>query len=188
MILGINGSPRIGGNTDILLDRALEGAQGKGAKVEKIILNNLKFVPCQECEVIRDDGVCIIEDDMQPLYQKIKEADTLILASPIFFGSLTAQTKMMIDRFQCFWWAKYISKTYQQEKKRPGAFICVEASAKRDFFENAKSIIKDFFTTIDVDYKEELLCPGVDKKGAVLGRIDWLEKASEIGESMAVTA
>ena len=51
-ILGINGSPRIGGNTDILLDKALEGAKSKGAQVEKVILNQLKFVPCQECENI----------------------------------------------------------------------------------------------------------------------------------------
>ena len=99
-ILGINGSPRIGGNTDILLDKALEGAKDKGAVIEKIILNTFKFSPCQECENIKDDGTCIVEDDMQIIYKKIEEADAVILASPIFFGSLSAQTKMMIDRFQ----------------------------------------------------------------------------------------
>lgn len=83
-VLGINGSPRIGGNTDILLDKVLEGARSKGAKTEKVVLNNLKFSPCQECENLRDDGSCIIEDDMQPLYKKIEEADRIILASPIF--------------------------------------------------------------------------------------------------------
>ena len=95
-VLGISGSPRRGGNTDILLDRILEGTESKGAEVEKIILNKLKFVPCQECENIKDDGTCIIEDDMQLVYEKIKQSDALILASPIFFGSLSAQTKMMI--------------------------------------------------------------------------------------------
>src|SRR3989338_614183 len=106
-VLGINGSPRIGGNTNLLLDKALEGAKNKGAKIEKVILNKLKIVPCQECEVVRDDGTCKIEDDFQPLYDKIKKADAIILASPIFFGSLSAQTKIMIDRFQCYWRYKY---------------------------------------------------------------------------------
>jgi multimeric flavodoxin WrbA len=95
-----------GGNTDILLDKVLEGARNRGANTEKVILNTLKFSPCQECEKVREDGTCRIKDDMQPLYEKIKKADALILASPIFFGSLSAQTKMMIDRFQCLWLAK----------------------------------------------------------------------------------
>ncbi len=64
-IIGILGSPRKGGNTDILLDEALKAARGKGAKTKKIILNELKFSPCQECENIRKDGVCIIKDDWQ---------------------------------------------------------------------------------------------------------------------------
>ena len=66
-ILGINGSPRTGGNTDILLDKVLEGAKGRGAGVEKVILNTLKFVPCQECAKVRNNGTCQIMDDMQPL-------------------------------------------------------------------------------------------------------------------------
>ena len=109
-VLGINGSPRIGGNTDILLDKVLEGARSKGADTEKIILNKLKYSGCQECEAVKDDGSCIVQDDMQGVYKKIKATDVFILASPIFFGSLSAQTKMMVDRFQCAWRVKYILK------------------------------------------------------------------------------
>ena len=121
-VLGINGSPRIGGNTDILLDKVLEGAESRGAQTEKVILNRLKFSPCQECENMRDDGTCLVEDDMQPLYKKIGEADAIVLASPIFFGSLSAQTKMMVDRFQCLWRAKYILKKIAPEKKKSRCF------------------------------------------------------------------
>jgi multimeric flavodoxin WrbA len=163
-ILGINGSPRIGGNTDVLLDKALEGAKAKGAKVEKVILNKLKMVPCQECEKVKDDGTCIIKDDFQPLYKKIKDCDGLILASPIFFGSLSAQTKIMIDRFQCHWRYKYILKKDKAAGQRPGALILVEASKRKDFFDNAKSIVKNFFATANIEYKGELFCPGVDDK------------------------
>jgi len=184
-ILGINGSPRIGGNTDILLDKALDGARGKGADIEKIILNTLKFSPCQECKNTRDDGICIIEDDMQLVYKKVKKADAIILASPIFFGSLSAQMKMMIDRFQCIWMAKYIFQKDIFKKKRIGGFISVEGTKRRDFFNNAKSIVRNLFKVISVDYKEELFCQGVDEKGEILKHPEFLKKAFELGERIA---
>lgn len=184
-IIGINGSPRIGGNTDILLDKVLVGARNKGAKVEKIILNKLKFSPCQECKNMRDDGVCIVKDDMQILYKKIEDADAIILASPIFFGSLSAQTKMMIDRFQCVWRARYMFKKDIYKNQKIGVFISVEASNRKDFFENAKLIVKNFFATIKATYLEELFCPGVDEKGDILKYPDCLKKGLELGAKIA---
>ncbi|MFC1624460.1 flavodoxin family protein [Candidatus Omnitrophota bacterium] len=183
-VLGINGSPRIGGNTDLLLDKVLEGAKVKGGEIEKIILNKLKFSPCLECENVKDDGSCIVEDDMQMVYKKIKEIDVLILASPIFFGSLSAQTKMMIDRFQCLWRAKYILKKDTGFKNIKGAFISVEGSNRQDFFDNAKSIVKNIFATINVDYKDELFCPNIDSKLSILKKPDFLKKAFELGMSI----
>jgi multimeric flavodoxin WrbA len=180
-ILGILGSPRIDGNTAILLDYALSGARSEQAEVEKVILRKLHFTGCLECEDTRDDGECLINDDMRMLYKKISSSDVIILASPIFFGSLSSQTKMMIDRFQCLWQAKYIRKTYRQEKKRLGGFISVEASKRLDFFENAKAIVKNFFATIDVIYKEELFVSGIEKKGEILEHKDHLERACEMG-------
>lgn len=188
-VLGINGSPRIGGNTDILLDRVLEGASSKGAETEKVILNKLRFSPCQECENMRDDGTCIIEDDMQPLYGKVEDANAVILASPIFFGSISAQTKMMIDRFQCLWRAQDIhspcSSPHGGEdwvSKKKGYFISVEASTREDFFDNASSIVKNLFVTIGAEYKEELFCSGIDRKVCILKHPDILKKAFELGK------
>ena len=183
-ILGINGSPRIGGNTDILLDRALDGARSLGAKAEKITLNKLKFSPCQECENIRDDGSCIIEDDMQRLYERIEEADAIIIASPVFFGSLSAQTKMMIDRFQCAWRAKYILNKEIFGKKKVGVFISAEASDRKDFFENSKSIVKNLFAAINTLYKYELFCSGLDRKGDIFRHPDYLEEAYGLGQKI----
>lgn len=183
-ILAINGSPRISGNTDTLLDKVLKGAKSKGAEVEKIILNELKFSPCQECEDAKDDGSCIVQDDMQDVYEKIKKADVLIFASPVFFGSLSAQAKMMIDRFQCAWRAKYILKKDAGYKRIKGVFISVEGSDRKDFFENARSIVKNMFATINVDYKEELFCSGVDKKKAISKHPDYLKKAFDLGERL----
>lgn len=181
-IVGISGSPRRGGNTEILLEGVLEAAKNNGADIKKIILNELNFSACQECENIRRDGICIVEDDWQKVFLEIENADAIIIASPIFFGSVSAQTKMMIDRFQCLWLAKNIFKTYKIKKIKSGAFICVEASQRKDFFENAKSIVKNFFATIDADYTEELFCQGIDKKGTISNKPECLKKASEIGK------
>ena len=182
-ILGISGSPRKGGCSDILLEKALFGARREGASVEKIILNNLKFSPCQECVNVRKNGTCQIEDDMQRVYSEVEGADGIILASPIFFGSLTAQMKMMIDRFHCLWLAKYVFKTYRWKKEKRGSFICVEASKREDFFENARSIVKNFFATIGAIYEEELFCFGIDSKEMLLKHHDYLERAFQIGKN-----
>ena len=184
-ILGISGSPRRGGNTETLLDKALEAAESKGAEVKKIILNELKFSPCQECEDIRKDGTCPVEDDMRLVYPQVREADGIIIASPIFFGSVSAQTKMFIDRFQCLWVAKNIFKSVEPGKKKAGAFICVEASTRKDFFENAKSIVKNFFVTIDTVYAGEFLCSGVDSKGAVKNKPECFDAVFRLGEAVS---
>ena len=184
-VLGISGSPRIGGNTEILLDKALEGAKSQGAETEKIILNNFQMSSCQECEDIPDDGTCKIQDDFQGLYEKIMKADTIILAAPIFFGSLSAQTKIMIDRFQCSWRFKYILKKPVTGRQKQGALILVEASKKDSFLENARSIVKNFFETTDIEYKKELFCQGIDGKGAILGHPDYLEKAYNLAKELS---
>jgi len=185
IVVGICGSPRKNGNTEILLDKALEGAASQGAKTVKVVLNRLDFVPCQECAVVRDDGTCKVKDDFQGLYEKIRRSDAVIVASPIFFGSLSAQTKMMIDRFQCHWRARYILKVRPFPEKKRACFISVEASTRRDFFENAKSIIRNFFATINAGYDGELFVTGVDEKGRVSKRRESLIQAFELGRKIA---
>lgn len=185
-ILGIGGSPRKGGNSDILLEKALEGARSAGSKTEKIILNDLSFKPCQECGGCDRTGSCVIRDDMVLVYTKVEEADALIIASPIFFGSLSAQTKAMIDRFQCAWIARNILKRpVAPGKRRSGAFLCTGAFAKAAFFENAKSVVRIFFATLDVRYAGETFCGGVDEKGSVRKRPEVIAKARAIGEGLA---
>jgi len=183
-ILGISGSPRKGGNTETLLDEALRGAGEKGAETEKVILNNLKMVPCQECGKVKDDGTCKVEDDFSALYEKIMKADAIILAAPIFFGSLSAQAKIMIDRFQCQWRYKYVLKKPAKCRKKTGALILAEASQRQSFLENAKSIARNFFATVNADYREELFCPGLEGKGDIRKHPDFLQKAFKIGRRL----
>jgi len=183
-VIGINGSPRIGGNNDLLLDKALEGAKAAGAEIEKLHLNTINFRGCQECADALTNGNCKVMDDMQGVLKKVIEADAVIIASPIFFGSVTGQLKCMIDRFQCYWMGKYTHKTVKPLSRKRGAFICVQGTDKESFFLNAKSVIKNFFATIDADYKAELSCMTIDRKAEVLEHPELLDKAFRIGKKI----
>ena len=79
-VLSILGSPRRGGNTEILLDEALRGASDHGGSCEKVVLRDLKITPCLEIYKCAKDGVCAINDDMQDLFPKIEQAQRLIIA------------------------------------------------------------------------------------------------------------
>lgn len=185
-VLGIAGSPRRGGNTQRLLDRALEGARNQGAETRKLILNDLEFSPCQECGDCDDSGVCAYDDDMTVVYDGVKQADALILSSPIFFGSLSAQTKMMIDRFQCWWAAKYLLKQpiVPKERRRNGLFISVSGRGNPDHFENAKKIVKIFFLNIEVVYASELFYARIDKKSEILDHPTAMDEAFAAGKNL----
>jgi multimeric flavodoxin WrbA len=182
-VLGILGSPRRGGNAEVLLDRALDGARACGASIEKISLNELAIRPCQECGGCDSTGECVIADDMAMVYSKVDKTDRIILASPIFFGELTAQTKAMIDRFQCRWVKKYRLKTAVDSGKR-GAFLCVSAWHKEDFFENAKKIVKIFFVVQDIAYSGDVWCKGISGKGEIEKHSDSLETAFKLGKAL----
>jgi multimeric flavodoxin WrbA len=183
-VVGISASPRRSGNSEVLLDRALEGAMSAGADVEKIVLNELDFKACQECGGCYKSGVCVIRDGMSYLYEKLDKADAVIISSPIFFASLSAQAKMMIDRFQCVWTAKYILKNRMQVKKRKGIFISVAGSYRKDYFENAGSIVKAFFATLDIEYTGELFHGGAEKMADVDRDEKVLNKAYILGRGL----
>lgn len=180
-VLGILGSPRRGGNSELLLDKALEGANSTGLDTEKIVLNELKFSPCQECGGCAESGKCVIDDDMRIVYKKLEEAGALILATPVFFGSLPAQVKAMIDRYQCLWVAKYVLGKKAIKSGKKGFLILVSASNRDKFFKNAESIVKNFFAVLDIEFKGNLYCPNIDKKGKVLEHPDCLKPAFELG-------
>lgn len=101
-VLGILGSPRVGGNSDILLDQALAGAREAGAETEKIILSRKKISGCLDCTKCNETGVCVIKDDMQKIQKKILEADAVIHSVPLYFWAMTAQMKAYLDRWCAF--------------------------------------------------------------------------------------
>jgi multimeric flavodoxin WrbA len=106
-VLGIMGSPRVGGNSDILLDEALASAKAAGAKVEKIILDKKKISGCKDCKKCNETAICVIKDDMLEIHKKILDADAIIHSVPVYFWSMTSQMKAYLDRWCAFFDAQW---------------------------------------------------------------------------------
>ena len=185
-VLGVSGSPKEAGNTDILLDSALRGVKSTGASVSKIRLNDLNFKPCQDCDGCSKTGICVIKDDMELIYRAFESSDGIILASPVFFGSVSAQLKSMIDRFHCTWIAKNVLGKKPGREGRKGIFLCTAGQDNKKHFDSAKGIIKRFFNTLDIDYSGELFTGGYnfkEKTGKTEERI--LKEAFDLGAALA---
>ncbi len=184
-ILALMGSPRIKGNTDLLLDEAIRGAQDQHAEVEKVIIDRLKISPCREYYGCLKDGNCVIRDDMDELYPKLLCADALVVASPIYFYSVSAQLKALIDRCQVMWARKYVLKSLDVPVRK-GAFIAVGATRGEKLFDGSRLTMKYFFKVMNVEYSEELLVRGVDLRGEIKKHSDLLANAYELGQRMAL--
>jgi len=165
-----NGSPRINGNTDIILHDVLKALDEKIHTVNVFRLNNMNIKPCQDCGGCDDTGQCVIEDDMDIIYKAIREADRVVLASPIFFSALSAQTKIMIDRCQSLWCEKYLLKKQIPPGRfgRKGLILLVGGMKKDTGIKCGEESGKAFFRSIGIPTHETLGFTGVDKKGAIL--------------------
>jgi multimeric flavodoxin WrbA len=183
-VLGIMGSPRMKGNTDLLLDEALKGAESQGAEVEKILVDKLQIAPCKEYYSCLKDGKCVIKDDMDDIYAKLLAADAVIIASPIFFYTVSAQLMLLISRCQALWSRKYVLKNLDIPEKR-GAFIAVGATRGEKLFDGPKLTVRYFFQAINAKYTDELLIRGVDKKGEIKEHPTALTDAYELGKRLA---
>jgi multimeric flavodoxin WrbA len=184
-VLGIMGSPRRHSNTEILLDKALEGAREAGAEVEKVLVSTLIMSPCLEIYACFKDGNCSIKDDMQTLYDKLLEVDHIVFASPIFFYGITSQAKAVIDRCQALWARRHVLGMGKEDKRvRRGVFISVGATRGEKLFDGAVLTVKYFFDAIGVKYSGDLLIRGIDNKGQVAEHTELLDDAFRLGQEL----
>jgi len=177
------GSPRVKGNTDLLLEEALKGAQNRQAEVEKLVVDKMKITPCREYYGCLRDGNCVMRDDMDIIIPKLLEADGIIVASPMFFYGITAQLKALIDRCQALWVRRNILKTIPDSSKK-GAFIGVGATKGKQLFDGSILTVRYFFQAFGAEYVDELLVRGVDKRGEIKEHPDLLEEAFALGERL----
>ncbi|MCX7913985.1 MAG: flavodoxin family protein [Thermodesulfovibrionales bacterium] len=186
-VIAFYGSPRVKGNTHILLDEALKPIEEKGHEVISFKLNSMNIRPCQNCGGCDKTGKCVIvDDDMQEIYKAIREGDRFIISSPIFFFALSAQTKIMIDRCQAFWAEKYLLKRVIPEGQygRKGLLLLAGGMKKDIGIKCAETTATAFFRTISVPTHETLAYLEVDAKGEILKHPTALKDAYEAGKRL----
>jgi multimeric flavodoxin WrbA len=180
-VLGIAGSPRRGGNTELLLDAALAGAVEQGAEVRKVVLSALDFSGCTSCGGCSEGDDCVLDDDLRQVYELLDRADAVILASPLYFEGLSSQSKALIDRGQVYWVRKFA--LHRDGKKRRGAVIAVGARRNTDF-PSALRPAKIWFITLDADFTS-LTYGGFEEKGSILDDPGALAEARALGRRLA---
>jgi multimeric flavodoxin WrbA len=187
-VLGIYGSPRKGGNSDMLLDEALKGAQSVGAEVSSLHCGDLSISGCLECGGCDESGVCVVEDDMQPVYDRLVEADVIMLASPIFFYSVPAQTKALIDRCQALWSKRLLKKAPEEPRTLRGGrgyLLAVGATKGSNLFEGVQLVAKYFFDALDMSYEGGIFFRSVEGKGDMANHPEYLKQAFDLGVAAA---
>ncbi|MHC4500126.1 MAG: flavodoxin family protein [Planctomycetota bacterium] len=186
-VLGISASPRIEGNSDLLLRQALAGAESANAKVEYVGLRDLTIAPCIECNTCYKTGECRVEDDYQMLSSKLLETDHLIFATPIFFMTVCAQAKALIDRCQCLWAHKYVLNQPLVEttgRDRRAMVIAVGGTKSKKMFDSVRLTMKYYLDVLDMRYTANLFVNQVDSLGRIKKHPSAMDEAYRLGREL----
>ena len=182
-VLVILGSPRKNGNSEILAKELISGAEAGGAKVTTFGLQEMNVNPCTACGGCQKRGAsgCVVNDDMQKIYPKIKEADVIVIASPIYWFSVTAQTKAFIDRF----YALQGKRTGAVLGKKIGILLTYgDSDVKTSGAENAIKMFKDIFNYLGAEIAG-VVQASAWKAGDIKSNPKALKEAYELGRKLA---
>jgi multimeric flavodoxin WrbA len=194
-LLAFQASPRIHGNTDVILDEAIRGARDAGVKdIEKFYLQKMKLkfcIGCRKCKEPNHSGYCPVKDDMEALYPKIVEADALIFGFPIYTGRECAQLSTFLDRFDCFEGFLFGKRL---QKGRRSMVIGTWGYAGLDTYDHTMEQIMTILNLHHLDPVEALSCSGFagkyhgwdqEGKAIVLRYPEELKKAYQAGKTLA---
>ncbi|HNQ32941.1 MAG TPA: flavodoxin family protein [Methanoculleus sp.] len=184
-VIALLGSPLSDGNTARLLDEAIRGAEEAGCDVERIVAAHLDIAPCMEIFYCQENETCEIRDEMIGIYDKFREMDSLIIATPVMTMGIPGRLKSFMDRFQVFYMAKYhrgrsfISP--EQRRRRKMLFISIAGMNLPTVFEGAKMTAKAFGEIIDCPYWDEVLRNDMDTIQDIRTRPEVMEAAYRKG-------
>lgn len=184
-VLAIYGSPRKKGNTDLMLDAFLEGAESEGAKPERIYVRDAHIAGCLGCGYCDKKGSCVQQDDMAGIYPLLEAAPRIVVASPIYFYGITGQLKLLVDRSQASFMRREMENSDDglapATLERKGFFLSAGATRGKRLFECGMLTMKYFFDAVNVDYAGELCFREIEGKGDILGHPTALEECRSAG-------
>jgi multimeric flavodoxin WrbA len=189
-LLIVNGSPRAGGSTEILAQQFENGFQSILSETESVTirLNDLSIIPCQSCGIDPSPLPCIYKDALYPYLIHLIQADMVLVASPVYFDSVSAQTKLFIDRTNCFRPPRFRGGEVRFDDKgilhSKGAYILV--GGEREKFDAAERVIGGFFIWAGIEKLGRVIYSHADSRlGAVAQRPDVLEESFQLGVAAA---
>lgn len=184
-IVAISGSPRRWGNTELLLEEFLKEFKDKRFKVKKITAGNLNITPCNNCARCLKTGKCVFKDDMDEVNRELKDADCLIIASPVYFTNIPGQLKILVDRCQPFWARTFILKKLLKSKtKRYGVFLSVCGHSSPKMFNCSVGLVKILFKILNIEFYGKINVPAIDKKGDILKKEKELLKTRRLAKKL----
>jgi multimeric flavodoxin WrbA/protein-tyrosine-phosphatase len=179
-VLGLQGSPRIKGNTSLLLSAFLAEAQRLGARTHQVHVARQNISPCLECGTCEKDGFCAVDDDMQRIYPLLWQADIIVMATPVFFYGPTAQMKALIDRSQALWGRRYVHKLVDPGRKwRRGFLLSLGATRGKNLFDGVKLTARYFFDAVGATFEGSLTYRQIQAEGDLARHPTALSDAKE---------
>ena len=183
-VLAFVGSPRKGGNTDVLMDRIIEGSRERGAEVEKIYLNDLNVRMCQACDSCRKhiEDPCVLKDDMVEVHDKLRACDAFVVGTPIYYFGPSAQTKAFLDR----WYALAGAEGEGHSLKGKRMALALAYADPNPFCSgamNAYNIFRDAAAWVGVDLVGVVYGTGW-KPGEISGNAALMEEAVALGRRL----
>ena len=163
-VLAISSSPRKGGNSDLLVDQFLKGAEEAGHTTEKVRFDNLTIWPCKACDYCKTNVRCSHIDDMMKIQYQMLQADVIVLATPVYFFSMSGQLKVMIDRCR---------PKYAEMKDKQFYFILTSANPNADAIDSTVAGLRGFLRCLPGAQEKGIIHgAGVNDKGASAGLDD----------------
>ncbi len=180
-VIGINGSPRTNGNTTKLVNEILSGAADNGADTQLFDLAEMNIAPCTGCYECKKNGACILDDDMQKLYEQIQSSDAIVLGSPVYMWEMTAQTKAFVDRLYAFVNPDF-STRLNGEKKLVLAFT--QANPDAEMFNFYFDYLAKKFGFLKYNVVDTIVAAGTRERSDIFAREDILKTAKQIGKDL----
>jgi multimeric flavodoxin WrbA len=186
-ILAVAGSARRHGNSDTLLEAALDVFRERGDQVQVVYPKKLSISPCLSCNACFKTGACIQHDEMGPLYGRFLEADHVVVATPVYFTNVPGHFKVMIDRFQCFYARTYLLHDPPQPRRLAMALI-VGAMDRQRYYDATATVIKSWLAHLNIGTPVVRYYMGLDGPKEALERPDYLENAREAARELIAAA
>ena len=176
-VLGIVGSPRVNGNTDILVDEILSGVRSSGGTISKIYISDFDIKPCASCMACKSGAKCPIDDQMSELYDRVSKADGIVLGSPVYWNCVSAQMKIFMDR--CF---AFLDSNYESALAGKTGSLAVACGASDiEMTKITGIVLNDFFKFNKINVISEVVAVGVAEKGDALKNNELMAQAFQAG-------